>query len=530
MALLCSVILTKEAVALSELYGREWKLITVVLVLYAVICICLKRVFALHVELSASIISMFLFMIAIYLVGHLPVKHSGRSVVAVVPFFVCISIIGQMYTYLSPVHYNMVGQAKSLKDVKNVHDNEAAYIRAINDQLGEDDAYRYSSEPITVNANLIEDVSSTQYYWSNASWPWNEFRRQTWQREVLLHKMFTYDERAMLLSLSSTRYFVSKENVDLYGFEQIGTEGYKIYYNRDQLPMAFMFDSYINRREWDELSAETRQEALLAGCVLEDETVLPVQHADMVPTSYDLTYTINGDGCIKTDEQKVVTEDASGTVRVSFQGAQGEETYLVIEGLKYEGNETRPEITIAPLNADGYGQKKILAYSAPGDRGYSMREDFMLNLGCPQKGYTGVEIVFPAYSTFSYRSLRVVSQPMTFFDERVKELKSKEVLSFERGSDYISIQAQAQEAALVFLSVPYAAGWHAELDGESVEIHRADLQYMAIECPGGYHDITLTYNTPWLREGAWLSFVTVMVCITYSIINFSLHRRLSGHE
>lgn len=60
-------------------------------------------------------------------------------------------------------------------------------------------------------------------------------------------------------------------------------------------------------------------------------------------------------------------------------------------------------------------------------------------------------------------------------------------------------------------SIPYSKGWQAYVDGEKTRLHRANIQYMALQLKAGRHTVELIYHTPLLREGICISAVSLII-------------------
>lgn len=69
--------------------------------------------------------------------------------------------------------------------------------------------------------------------------------------------------------------------------------------------------------------------------------------------------------------------------------------------------------------------------------------------------------------------------------------------------------------SFAFLSIPYETGWSATLDGEPVDLERADYGFTGFYVSAGEHSFTLTYTTPLLKEGICLS---ILFWIVYLIL------------
>lgn len=82
----------------------------------------------------------------------------------------------------------------------------------------------------------------------------------------------------------------------------------------------------------------------------------------------------------------------------------------------------------------------------------------------------------------------------------------------------ISGNILASQKSLAVLSIPYEEGWTAEVDGEPVEIVRANYGFSAFYVEKGEHDFSLTYRQPMLREGACISFLFLLMYFASAIL------------
>ena len=64
-----------------------------------------------------------------------------------------------------------------------------------------------------------------------------------------------------------------------------------------------------------------------------------------------------------------------------------------------------------------------------------------------------------------------------------------------------------EEPQILCMSIPYARGWKAYVDGKEKEIYKCNVMYMGILMPEGGHDIELKYDTPGLKIGMLFSVV-----------------------
>ena len=84
-------------------------------------------------------------------------------------------------------------------------------------------------------------------------------------------------------------------------------------------------------------------------------------------------------------------------------------------------------------------------------------------------------------------------------------------------SSFVIGEIEAKQDGYVFVAIPFENGWKAYVDGVETEILQADIGYSAIRVEKGYHDISFKYNTPFLKEGMFISLVGVVCFIGWSM-------------
>ena len=77
-------------------------------------------------------------------------------------------------------------------------------------------------------------------------------------------------------------------------------------------------------------------------------------------------------------------------------------------------------------------------------------------------------------------------------------------------STSLSGHIDVREDGFLFLTIPYAEGWTAEVDGKKAEIVPVQDALMGIRLEKGNHDISLRYTPAGFREGLMISAVSVL--------------------
>ncbi len=102
--------------------------------------------------------------------------------------------------------------------------------------------------------------------------------------------------------------------------------------------------------------------------------------------------------------------------------------------------------------------------------------------------------------------------------EDAERLRESAAVNFTRENNkFISI-INTDAPRLVFFSVPYSSGWTATVNGEAVEVEKANVGFMAVLVPAGESKIEFTYKTPYLGIGIRVSVGAAIVYALYLLI------------
>lgn len=77
----------------------------------------------------------------------------------------------------------------------------------------------------------------------------------------------------------------------------------------------------------------------------------------------------------------------------------------------------------------------------------------------------------------------------------------------EYAGDNIRLKLTADQDNWLRLGVSFDPGWHATIDGQPVEIHHAQLAFMAIHVPKGDHELKLHYRPAYFRLGLGITLI-----------------------
>ena len=416
--------------------------------------------------------------------------------------------------------------------------------------------YRYDQMDTnsSENSSMQMGTNSTAYYFSVASSSIANFFDEMYLNTPWEQHYNNLDGRTILDRLASVKYFVVKKGKESdlpYGYSRLSGEAekngktYLAYVDEDALPLGYTYDSWISREDYDKMTVTEKQQALLQGVVLDDSSLPETEtHFNDREVSY---YTSEGKGCRLKNGKVVVTQE-NAQLKLVFKGEENAETYLITEGLDYEGLSPREMISDkkwskmttyeqnklleensnwrywkesqkASIQIGGRFLKKTIQIFTDKYNAYSGKHNFLCNTGYSEKGRHTITLTFENTGVYSFDSLKIYCQPMTEIDSQTSKLGEEVLTDVKIGNNEINGKISLSDTKALVLSIPYSEGWTAYVDGEETELKEANTMYMALELPKGDHEIHLVYWTPYLRTGLCLTCIGVLCYIVLVLIN-----------
>ena len=95
----------------------------------------------------------------------------------------------------------------------------------------------------------------------------------------------------------------------------------------------------------------------------------------------------------------------------------------------------------------------------------------------------------------------------------------------ERSSTVLKLHFTAPSDCLLFISETWHPGWRCKLDGEEVEILKANLAFRAIAVPGGEHDLYMWYDGVEVLRGGLISVAAIFILTILAFIDLRINRK-----
>lgn len=459
--------------------------------------------------------------LGVYLLSGLSGPFMRRLTRAALVILTVVCVFFQCYYFYSPEAGNYAADFEKAEDFDSYYRDSSMLVSGLST---EENFFRVESREYTVNVDGINHVNGTAAWWSLLPGSMLEYLTSFEANTIVQNCFFSgLDTRAALMELAAVRYYttpVSRKVAVPYGYQyvpEMSDEEYALYENPYALPIGYTFRSYISRGEFEALSPIERQEAILQGAVLEEDSceALAGRFEETVPEcgAYQLEFEVG------TPEDAVITEHtmeadcAGASVPLKADIPDNAEIYLQIEGAEIVYPDGGNINVVRRNNKAGYRIGKDGKLTNLSNNWPVMRDGITYNLGSGAPGRNSIKLIFSKQSSFTYDSIKLWAVPMDTYEQRVRALAEDEFRDVRVSGRGISGSIEAPQDRIMQFAVPYSAGWSAFLDGERVETMRSDLLYTAIVLPAGRHEVELRYRTPYMREGLLVSLITLAALV-----------------
>ena len=102
---------------------------------------------------------------------------------------------------------------------------------------------------------------------------------------------------------------------------------------------------------------------------------------------------------------------------------------------------------------------------------------------------------------------------MTLYVEDIKNLNKNTMQIRKHSNDYILGDILLDKDKLLFLSIPYDAGWRITVDGKQTTPEKVNIGFMGLFLNKGFHSVELKYTPPFLMAGLAVSFLSIVILI-----------------
>lgn len=432
-----------------------------------------------------------------------------------------LSIAANAYFLYSPNQTNYIGDFREQGAPYAMLTSQAQNQIVL--EIGDTDTfYRYDQYGSVAKENtaMQNRLYGTDFYYSVTNSAVAEFLREMDTSNSMEQMYDGLDGRTILDRLTGVRYYIIKKGQEQYlpyGYTEKVAENkkYAVYRTNETLPFGYTYDGVISQETWDSLNVVEKQQAMLQGAyVIADKTsgestdTTGLPEADLSFSDVTPEYEITTDGDITISGNEYLVKEKDASVTFHYQGQENCETYLVIEGLDYEGTATKFTLKISRDKVEKKGSVYTYRNSF-----YSGKEDFLYNLGYHSEASSEVTLTFRQKGSYTIEKMYLSEQPVSKLDELTEARKADQLENLVINDNTITGEITLDQSKLLVLSMAYSTGWKAYVDGQEQTLLQTNGLFCGLELESGEHRIELRYQTPYLVPGLIVSLLSILICV-----------------
>jgi len=336
-----------------------------------------------------------------------------------------------------------------------------------------------------------------------------------------------FDDRRTVNNLLGVKYILTEAGHAKYlpdGYEVVQQTGYDegafVVARSDQAyPFAYAESVYLSTEEFEKYNPVEKEAFLSYGIVLEpteiDTVALSSFEGELAVKAVAFSLASYNSEKVQVSGGTITVKDGEGTIELLLNNPQelaNSEVYVHLEGLHFD---PKPQKEYG-WTSIGYGarvsfddrakavdQRDLLSFSS-----YFHREDMLFNMG--SQGDTvdsaSLSLQLNAAGTYKIDDIKIYAYPLDGqYAARVSEKQANALTIKTFTNEKISGMITQAKPSVLTTSIPYTPGWKAEVNGKEVGTVKVNYGFIGIPLPAGESEITLVYQTPFLRIGAVLS-------------------------
>lgn len=340
------------------------------------------------------------------------------------------------------------------------------------------------------------------------------------------------DRRSLLEMLLGVNYYIAKDVERLpAGFDMLlnnysAEDGavYTLWGRSHTADMIYAFDVVANMEEFRRCNAQEKQNLLMNAVVIEDtdDLLSSMSHfqrsGDISSECVDYKVTEQNGMKVSNDGIQVEVSGAQMTLELASDVSDAELTVLFDGLMNMSDNVHGFSVDCAAFYGDEWIAGRAVSITTPVNHMCKGQDAWLVNLGMIYRKVNKIVLTFDQVGRYTLNELKVYGEGKDQIMQMMNGLKHcSDEIAF--ADNKISADVNLKDESMVFIAVPYEAGWKAMVDASPAKIYKADEAFMAIRVDKGRHQIELKYKTP-LIELSVFTGIGFGIYMIYSIWQF----------
>ena len=357
-----------------------------------------------------------------------------------------------------------------------------------------------------LNAPIDLGINSTYLYYSMCNGSILNFFTELRISPAIMQSFILQglDGRQILESLLSVR--------------QYGTDIEKKIISKNQyyLPLGYTYNNVIYKSMLENKSPLQKMNCMLSTIIIDDKEATKEEKKEKMKDKTTESFM----GIQKTYPIRIAYDDTIQQMENGLYIPEGAKIHIKFDPASFESVGSELYIYIRNLTADTMqnadivvGGKTIRIRKSEEEWYYNNNYDYLIQIQNSAK--TGeVDMLFQKSGIYSFDNIEVVQNTVDEYENKISKLKENTLQNLTEDINTFSGKIKLDTDKWLFMSLPYSKGWKCTIDGQMVDIVRANYSFMAVYVPEGIHNIVFIYTTPGIYLGMTLSIIgTFAFCV-----------------
>lgn len=435
---------------------------------------------------------------------------------------------------------------------------------------------RYFKLDNASNTSTIFNRNGIGYYWSLGNINIQNYLREIDNKEYGLFYYYGNDQRTILSSLSSVKYFVAEEGELAkvpYGYKLIDTyfkyapnmlrnkkvnkktrvqnsADYNIYENQYAMPLGYTYDNTVTEKQASKFDGIKKEELMLESAIVEKEDNL-ARSNEFKSTDKKLKYTVETKDTdyVKISKNQIVVNRGQSKIDLHIDCAPKKNLFVNFKNFTFaqksemDANKNMYDtLSVGEQNLisnkyryyteDDFsriyvscGEVNKLLLNYRDDKSYfNNRKNFAINMCYSDVERDKVTITFEQPGTYRFDDIEVVEQSFDGYEDKVNALRKNSLENVKIKTNKITGDISLDKEKLLCLNIPYSDGWKLKVDGKETRLKKVNYMNSGVILKAGKHKIELTYCTPGVKIGLLLTIVGMLILLII-IIFYKVSRK-----
>ncbi|GAX00624.1 YfhO family protein [Secundilactobacillus silagei] len=143
---------------------------------------------------------------------------------------------------------------------------------------------------------------------------------------------------------------------------------------------------------------------------------------------------------------------------------------------------------------------------------YEPKDHLLINLGYSNNLRKTINLSFTGAESLHFKHVKIIAMPYgSRYRQQTTRLQHTGLTHQHVTNNHVQGTTVGNRKRILTTSIPYSKGWHLSIDGQPHSTQIVNTGFVGATIPRGTHRIRLTYRTPGLKAGLWLTIIGLLL-------------------